>query len=92
MANPKISQKQLSEKYGIGQGIISASLVDVPYEAIKVEGARRPIHFYEETDALFAIRAHYQKRRDEKLKEADAYEEKADACLTAIEKIVAEDG
>ena len=90
MADPKISQKQLSEKYGIGQGIISMCLENVPYETVRTKGARRPTHFYNEVDALFAIRAHYQKRSEDVQKEADDYSAKADACLDAITKIVVE--
>jgi len=87
MANLKLSQEQLSEKYGIGIGIVSACLRGLPYEKAITPMSHRPVRFYDEKDALRAFKAYYEMRHDDKLVEATRYAEKAKKIAMTLAKM-----
>ena len=81
----KLTQEQLSEKYGIGQGIISACVNGVLYVSEISPISHRPVRLYDEFDAIMAVKEYYDMRYDEKIAEANKYAEKASALMKLME-------
>lgn len=75
----KMTQTQLSKKYGIDQGTVSACLVKVPYEMKVFEGTNRAVRVYDEFNAVFAMYKHYDAACARAIKRAeDTYGKKAE--------------